>query len=364
MDLMFSLKYTISTEPTALRAMKDATQWHKASNQSKRNPRHEVTGDSPKDADVENLNRNVKDLSNEGAEVQTELNSVNQSECQILKPSCMLSELLEVAGKKTFDLMKNLDDLCSRHYHLLKVCDKMKKELEKLTVVKAGQRNEILQLRKLAKQQKREKNILAHQNNLLLQGLKQDNSTDALTLLQEIENLKRIIEDERAKYEKGLKRLQASLEGEENDSRAGALEERLKLVQRELQEALARAEAAEQKFKAPPLPPPPPPLMAAGESPVVPFRRRRSRATGEDPAKIRVQKFISQKKAAPGVNEDIINAIKERKFTLKKLKREGMVDSKENDKEAPKAVSELRNILGSLRKAPKKRQSQFRGDGQ
>lgn len=63
---------------------------------------------------------------------------------------------------------------------------------------------------------------------------------------------------------------------------------------------------------------------------------------------------------APGVNEDIINAIKAGQFTLRKARKE---KEKEN-KEQPKAVSELLNILGSLRRAPKKRKSQYFGDVQ
>ncbi|XP_066262489.1 shootin-1-like [Euwallacea similis] len=344
--------------------MKNAIQWYKENSQLKRKSLDEAIGDSPKDAHIENLDKTIEYLCSEGAELQTERDSVNQSEFQTLESSCKLSELLEVAERKTFDLKKNLDGLRSRNSQLLKVSEMMKKELEKLIVVKAGQRNEILQLRKLAKELKKEKSMLAHQNNLLLQGLNMDNDTNGLRFLQETENLKRIIEDQREKYEEGLKNLQKRLEDKENDSRAEMLEEHLKLLQKELQEALARAEAAEQRLKAPPFPPPPPPLIATREPAVVPLRRRRSRATVEDLTKIRVQKFTFEKKAAPGVNDDIINAIKERKFTLKKLKGEGMVDSKENDMEAPKAISELRNILGSLRRAPKKRQSQFRGDMQ
>lgn len=70
----------------------------------------------------------------------------------------------------------------------------------------------------------------------------------------------------------------------------------------------------------------------------------------------------AEKKAppAPGVNEDIINAIKAGQFTLRKAKKE----KEKQDKEQPKAVSELLNILGSLRRAPKKRQSQIFSDAQ
>ncbi|XP_066245816.1 uncharacterized protein PF3D7_1120000-like [Euwallacea similis] len=376
-----TLKHQYETETGALeRAMKDATHWYKENKQLKRKTLHLAdkdtvdegvdAGESANDADIENLNKTIKQLSTEVAELQTEVDSVKQSEFQTLEQNSKLSEELEEVKKENYNLNKCLDDLRSEQSQLLRVSEMMKKELEELKEVKEGQRNEILQLRKLAEEQKKERNILAHQSNLLLQGLNTDNGTDALLLLQEIENLKRTIEDERAKYEEELSSLQERLEDEENDSHAEVLEERLKLVETELKEALARAEAAEQKLKAPPLPPPPPPpppppLIAPGEPPVVPLRRRRSRATVEDLAKtIGVQETTLDKKVAPGVNDDIINAIKEGKFTLRKRKKESMVESKEKDKEAPKAVSELLNILGSLRRAPKKRQSQFIGDVQ
>lgn len=62
------------------------------------------------------------------------------------------------------------------------------------------------------------------------------------------------------------------------------LEERLKLVEAELQAAIQRAEKAEEKLKSPPAPPPPPPpppppLLppVSTEPPKVPLRRRRSK---------------------------------------------------------------------------------------
>lgn len=53
-----------------------------------------------------------------------------------------------------------------------------------------------------------------------------------------------------------------------------------------------------------------------------------------------------------GVNDDIINEIKGGNFTLRKARNEN-----KKERETPKAVSELLNILGSLRRAPKNRPS-------
>lgn len=144
----------------------------------------------------------------------------------------------------------------------------------------------------------------------------------------------------------------------ERNPQVELLEERLKLVESELQEALEQAEKAEEALKKPsvpaPPPPPPPPQFTKGEPPVVPLRvKRRSRVNIAELAEtIGVKESIQEPNKPAGVNDDIINVIKSGKFTLRKVKN----NKKERD--GSKAVSELLNILGSLRKAPKTRQSQ------
>lgn len=372
-----TLKNQYETETGAMsRALKDATQWYKENKQLKRKTllladKDTVdegvdAGDSANDADIENLNKTIKQLSTEVAELQTELDSVRQSEFQTLEQNMKLSEELDAIKKENKSLTAELSDLRTEHNQLLRVSEMMRKDIKELKEIEESQRNEIIVLRKEAGEQKKERNILAHQSNLLLQGLNDENGTDTLVLLQDIENLKRTIEDERSRYEEELNGVQERLEEHENNSHVEILEERLKLVEAELQQAISRAEAAEEKLKAPPLPPPPPPpplpLVPLSQPPVVPLRRRRSRATVEDLAKtIGVPDTSPEKKpAAPGVNEDIINAIKEGKFTLRKRKKDNSNSNNSNkDKETPKAVSEILNILGSLRRAPKKRQSQY-----
>lgn len=54
----------------------------------------------------------------------------------------------------------------------------------------------------------------------------------------------------------------------------------------------------------------------------------------------------SKKMQMPGVHEDIINQIKGGTFTLKKSKS----DNKKKERDTPKAVTEMLNVLGSLRK--------------
>lgn len=130
------------------------------------------------------------------------------------------------------------------------------------------------------------------------------------------------------------------------------------MVESELQEALERAERAEKALSAPPIapplpPPPPPPVLMA--PPCAPLRvKKLSRSNVPDIAQaLGVQETPAnetKKPAITGVNEDIVNQIKSGNFTLRKAKN----DSKK-ERETPKAVSELLNILGSLRRAPKSR---------
>lgn len=75
--------------------------------------------------------------------------------------------------------------------------------------------------------------------------------------------------------------LQEKLEEYENNSQTEVLEERLKLVEAELQDALQRAEKAEKAVQsappAPPLPPPPPPppVVDFATPPSVPLRTKK-----------------------------------------------------------------------------------------
>lgn len=177
----------------------------------------------------------------------------------------------------------------------------------------------------------------------------------------EIEDLKRALEEERNQFSRELGALQEKLEDLENNPQTEILEERLKLVEAELQDALDRAEKAEKALQppppppAPPLPPPPPPPPSFDNPPSAPVRvKKLSRTNVPDiAAALGVQETKecdSKKPPVSGVNDDIINQIKGGNFTLRKAKNES-----KKERETPKAVSELLNILGSLRRAPKNR---------
>lgn len=150
--------------------------------------------------------------------------------------------------------------------------------------------------------------------------------------------------------------LQEKLEDQDNNSHTEILEERLKVIESELQQAIERAEKAEKELATRPalLPPPPPPPLPL-EPPAVPVRTKKlaRSAMPEIAATLGVQETPASaqnqgepKKVAVGVNEEIINQIKGGTFTLKKSKSEG----KKKERETPKAVVEMLNVLGSLRR--------------
>lgn len=113
-----------------------------------------------------------------------------------------------------------------------------------------------------------------------------------LTVLQEVESLKRLLEEEQQNHAFQVQMLQEKLEEKESNVEFEIVEEKLKLAETELEVVLQRAERAEKsagelenvveclkqkiseleekvsKPPPPPLPPPPPPpsLMSPGQS--------------------------------------------------------------------------------------------------
>lgn len=355
-------------------ALKDASQWYKQNRELKRRTlllekdcvdEGVDTGETTPDHDIENLNRTIRNLSAQVARLQTEVECLKQQEFNTNEENIRLSEELEKEKIHSAKINLELINMKKDHEQLLRISEMMKKEIKDLRDMEESSRNDVVVLRKEAKGYKKERNVLAHQSTLLLKGISADNVENCMLLLQEIEQLKRDQEEERMRYEEELNALQEKLEDQSNSSQVEVLEERLKLVESELQTALERAEKAEKaldegsKIPQPPppppapLPPPPPPLPFAGPPPVVPLRVKRKSKTNLEIPELNIESDDKKAISAPGVNDDIINAIKEGKFTLKKTKSE----SKRDKESSSKTVSEILNILGSLKRAPKKRQS-------
>lgn len=171
----------------------------------------------------------------------------------------------------------------------------------------------------------------------------------------------------------------------ESNSHTEILEERLKLAESELERALKAAEEAEKALaeikiapRTPPpmpgLPPPPPPMPALPlqpppppplptqnlAPPTAPLRTKKLRQSSvQEPEEANVSDGDSsggnnnngsaKKQPIGGVNDDIINQIKSGMFTLRKRKN----NEAKKERETPKAVNEMLNILGSLRRTSK-----------
>ncbi|EFA09805.1 shootin-1 [Tribolium castaneum] len=365
------LKHRYETETTAMSsALQDASNWYKENKALKRKTMLLLdtdtvdegvdAGESTGDSDIENLNKTIKQLSSEIAELQTEVDTLKHVEFTTTEQNIKLSEELEFEKEKNKKLEHDFHELKKQYEQIIRVSEMMKNELTHLKEVEEKQRNSVVILRREADDYKKERNVLAHQSTLLLEGLGSENQDNFMVLLQDVEQMKRTLEEERNRHEEEVSSLQEKLEMAEKNSQVEVLEERLKLAEAELQEALERAERAEEALKRPPAPPPPPPPALFSEPPTVPLRvKRRSKVNIAELADVIGVKepAVPDCKKVTGVNDDIINTIKSGKFTLKKVKNDN-----KKEREGTKAVSELLNILGSLRKAPKSRQSLSNGD--
>ncbi|XP_018332712.1 shootin-1 [Agrilus planipennis] len=371
-----TLKNQYETETGAMhRALTEASHWYKEMKVLKRRTmlldqdavdEGVDEDDSKSDSDIDNLNENVKQLSAEIARLQADLNASKLIEFETIEQNINLNQELEEERDKNEKLEAELKSLQENNKQLLRVSEIMRRELDALRNSEETKKEEVEELKKLAANCKAERNVLAHQSAILLHRLNSDDgSNNKLLLMQEIEELKRVIEEERNQHQFEISNLQEKLEESEKNSYNEILEERLKLVESDLQAALERAEKAEMTLKtvppAPPLPPPPPPPppLPSLAPPVAPQRTKKlARSSIPDMADalgtVSENGDVATKKApSVGVNEDIINQIKDGKFTLRKAKKE----NQKKERETPKAVSEMLNILGSLKRTPKKRLS-------
>lgn len=102
-----------------------------------------------------------------------------------------------------------LNDLKTEHEQIIRVSKIMTEELKEFRENEKLHREEAVVLRHQADDARKERNVLAHQSTLLLQGIANDE--DKVQLLQEIENLKRQLEDMTNKYERDIAQLQVYL---------------------------------------------------------------------------------------------------------------------------------------------------------
>jgi chromosome segregation ATPase len=198
--------------------LKDASNWYKENKELKRKTmllmdRDTVdegvdAGESGGDSDIENLNKTIKQLSAEVAELQTEVDTLKHIEFTTSEQNVKLSEDLDVEKEKNKKLDREFVELKKEYEQIIRVSEMMKKELTHLKEMEENQRNSVVILKKEADGYKKERNVLAHQSTLLLQGLNNENQEEFLLLLQDVEQLKRSLEDERNKHEEEISLLQ------------------------------------------------------------------------------------------------------------------------------------------------------------
>ncbi|XP_065173451.1 shootin-1 [Atheta coriaria] len=358
-----ALKHKYEAETNAMRgALTDASHWYKENKALRRRTLLLQDADAVDEgvdaceptasdgADLDNLRESVRALSTEVAQLQAELNAAKLAEFEASEHGAQQSHDLEEERRRNDRLQSELRDLTQSHEQLMRVSGMMQRELEELKRMAASHQSNAEALRKEADGYRKERNVLAHQSTILLEGV---DDVGQLLLAQEVEELKSTLEEERASHQLELEALQERCADKERDAQVEILEERLRLVEAELRREAERADVAEAKLKvaiAPPPPPPPPPLpQAQSQPPVVPLRVKKMSRSSPPPSS---EEHVDKATAAPaaaGVNEDIINQIKGGMFTLRKAKAE------RREREAPKAVSEMLNILGSLRRTTRNR---------
>ncbi|XP_012063499.1 PREDICTED: shootin-1-like [Atta cephalotes] len=302
----------------------------------------------------------------------------------------------EAANKEHVDLEKKYQQLQRENNVLQSQVQEKEQKLLKLRTVSEAVCKEYEQLKhqydvetnamhkamQQASQVQKERNILAHQSALLMAGVGDDPNGRLLTVLQEVESLKRLLEEEQQNHASQIQMLQEKLEEKESNVEFEIVEEKLKLAESELEVVVQRAERAEklmeelenvvhclkQKIKEleekvskpppPPLPPPPPPppMSTISQSSIKLLTKEKLTSAVSD---MENMLGITPKKtptvAQQPAIDDIINQIKGGRFTLKQTdkQREEERKRRQEAESKPPAVSEMLNILGTMRRRAK-----------
>lgn len=352
-----------------------------------------------KDEDeLEDLRSTVKRLSGEVARLQSELNSARLQEFEAQEAAVTASAELDAARRTQAELA----ELRALRDNMASAASLVQKEVAALRQQCEQERQTARRMKTEADKAVKERNVMAHQSSLLAEALSQDDRL--LPILAEVENLKRLLEEERCR----VRELQQQQDGDGDGDRADSdevelLDERLKLAEEELRHAANRADRAERESRelrerlsqmekelenrsappppppppmAPPMPPPPPPppmpsMTPGGGGGGVKLRSRGgsggSSATGSSEDLVNAERSatavqdmanllgIPRKPQVPeaipgGAIDNIINQIKGGRFTLKATETN---TPKEKKEEQPQAVKEMIQILGTLRRRPR-----------
>uniref|UniRef100_A0A0C9QUA5 SHOT1_0 protein n=1 Tax=Fopius arisanus TaxID=64838 RepID=A0A0C9QUA5_9HYME len=280
------------------KAMQQASQWYKQNRQLKRQSlvltqrilesRPDALADDlclsdEVDAneidDAEELRQTITELSAEVARLQTELNSARLQEFEAQEQAALSNARLEEEREMREKCEEVIKQLTIHKENMERVSRMVSDEVEALKSQCDREREHTKMIKFEADRVQKERNVLAHQSALLMAEVSDDSNGRLLAVLQEVETLKRHLEEEKQAHIEQMQLLQDKLEEKESNVEFEIVEEKLKLSEVEINMMQERAERAEGEVErlegvvakleemlsksapppAPPMPPPPPP---------------------------------------------------------------------------------------------------------
>ncbi|XP_072752319.1 uncharacterized protein [Anoplolepis gracilipes] len=401
------LKHQYDVETNAMhKAMQQASQWYRQNRELKRrsqiiaqkllhnNPEQSLDCDLSDEVDtsfedLDELRQTVKDLSGEIARLQTELHSARLQEFEAQEQVTQLTTQLEEERVLRQKGEEKINEMKVHKGNMERVSKMVTEEVQALKTQYDRERENAKILKIEAEKVQKERNVLAHQSALLMAEVGDDPNGRLLAVLQEVESLKRLLEEERQNHVSQVQMLQEKLEEKESNVEFEIVEEKLKLAESELEVVLQRAERAEKateelenvvqclkqkvseleekvsKPPPPPLPPPPPPLPMTAQSSIKLLTREKMILERSAVSDMENMLGITPKKT-PTVTQqpaidDIINQIKGGRFTLKHTDKQREEERKRRQAEnTSPAVSEMLNILGTMRRRAKPIRQSFK----
>lgn len=405
------LKRQYDVETGAMhRAMQQATQWYKQNRELKRksqvlaqkflqvNPEGIVDIDISDEVDsnsddTEQLRETVRELSEEVARLQTELNSAKLQEFEAQEQVTLLSAQLEEERALREEGEVKMREFQKQRENMERVTRLVADEVQALKEQCDKERENAKIMKIEADRAQKERNVLAHQSSLLLAEVATDPDGRLLAVLQEVESLKRSLEEEQQRHNAQIQGLQEKLEERESNVEFEILEEKLKLADAELDIAVQRSECAERSVErleraiveleekvkdlelkasqppAPPLPPPPPPppMFPAAANATIKLLTREKNHADSNSALSDMENMLGITKRPSAVAQqpaidDVISQIKGGRFTLKQTdkQREEERRRRQEAETAPPAVSEMLTILGTMRRRAKPTRQSFK----
>ncbi|XP_017881052.1 shootin-1 [Ceratina calcarata] len=398
------LKHQYDVETGAMhKAMQQASQWYRQNCELKRRSQiitQKLLQTNPDGAmdfefsdeidsnfeDLDQLREMVKELSKEIARLQTELHSARLQEFEAQEQVQHLTTQLEEERTLRQKCEEKVNEMKVQKENMERVTKMVAEEIQALKAQCDRERENAKIMKIEAEKVQKERNVLAHQSALLMAEVGDDPNGRLLTVLQEVEALKRSLEEEQQNHASHIQMLEEKLEEKESNVEFEIVEEKLKLAESEFEVVMQRAERAEksvetlegvvQTLKAkiseleeklsgppppvslPPPPPPPPPMFNnCGQSSIKLLTKEKMNS--ERNAVTDMENMLGITKKTPPVTQqpaidDVINQIKSGRFTLKQTDKQREERRRRQEAEsAPPAVSEMLNILGTMRRRAK-----------